>query len=308
MASKTENFQLVTYSTSTGPRAGIVAAGFVYDAIDLVGQVGFSSTLEILRNWESAAPLIKTALTRREEQSGHAIDGVQLLAPILSPPAVFCAGANYADHVARMVTKLGLANFPNPKSIGSKPYHFLKASRCCVGPDAEVEAPSRDLDWEVELVAVIGRPARRVKASEALSYVAGYTVGNDLSARDLARRPEIPSSLPFSFSWLDAKGFEDAAPIGPWIVPAEDVGDPLNLGMKTWVNGELKQDSSTSQMIFTVQEQIAYLSEQITLQPGDIIFTGTPAGAGAETGEFMKPGDTVTVWVEKIGYLTTKIV
>ncbi|RKE38573.1 2-keto-4-pentenoate hydratase/2-oxohepta-3-ene-1,7-dioic acid hydratase in catechol pathway [Paraburkholderia sp. BL23I1N1] len=303
-----ESFRLVTYSTSGGPRAGIVAADRVYDAADLLWDHGCPTVLELLRNWENVLPALREAVARRESHPSSALEGVQLLAPILYPPAVFCAGANYTDHVSRMAAKLGLERFPNPKSVGSKPFHFLKASRCCVGPGAEVRAPSRDVDWEVELVAVIGKPARHVKVDEALSYVAGYMVGNDLTARDLARRPEIPSSLPFSFSWLDAKSFEDSAPIGPWIVPAEDVGDPLKLDLKTWVNGELKQDSNTSKMIFSVQEQIAYLSEQITLNPGDIIFTGTPAGAGAETGEFMKHGDTVTVWIEKIGQLTTKIV
>lgn len=176
-----------------------------------------------------------------------------------------------------MAQKLGLDKYPHPKEVGTKPYHFLKASRCCIGPGASVHMPSKDLDWEVELVAVIGRSVRHATIAEALSCVAGYMVGNDLSARDLGRRAGIPPSLPFSFSWLDIKSFEDSAPTGPWIVPAKQVGDPQALRMRTWVNGELKQDSSTSRMIFDVPEQIAYLSEQITLRPGDIIFTGTPA-------------------------------
>jgi 2-keto-4-pentenoate hydratase/2-oxohepta-3-ene-1,7-dioic acid hydratase in catechol pathway len=303
-----KSFRLVTYVTEQGPRAGVVIAERVYDAATLLEDESNSTVLEMLRHWPSAEPALRAAVDSCEHHRSKALESVRLLAPILYPSAVFCAGANYADHVARMAAKLGLERYPNPKSAGSKPYHFLKASRCCVGPDAEVPMPSRDLDWECELVAIIGRAARRVTANEALSYVAGYMVGNDLTARDLARRPEVPSSLPFSFSWLDAKSFAGAAPVGPWIVPAEELGNPLNLGIKTWVNGDLKQDSNTSQMIFSVQEQIAYLSEQNTLEPGDIIFTGTPAGAGAETGEFMKPGDTVTVWIENIGQLTTKIV
>ena len=173
-------------------------------------------------------------------------------------------------------------------------------------PDATVTLPraSKSVDWEVELAAVIGRPAKDVGESHALDYVTGYLIANDLSARDLGFREQLPPANPFRTDWLAHKSFDGSCPLGPWIVPASEIGDPQNLGLKLWVNDVLKQDSNTGKMIFTLAEQIAQLSSRITLYPGDVILTGTPAGVGAGRGEFLKPGDVVKLWIEKIGTLT----
>src|SRR5262249_21657175 len=151
------------------------------------------------------------------------------------------------------------------------------------------------MDWEAELTAVIGRPAKNVTLDKALSCVAGYTIANDLSARDVFRRPHVSDTSPFKFDWLSQKVFDGACPLGPWIVPADDVPDPQTLGMKLWVNDVIKQDSNTSGMIFTLAEQIAHLSSRVTLYPGDLILTGTPAGVGMARKEFLKTGDVVRV-------------
>jgi 2-keto-4-pentenoate hydratase/2-oxohepta-3-ene-1,7-dioic acid hydratase in catechol pathway len=152
------------------------------------------------------------------------------------------------------------------------------------------------------------RPAaKNVSIERALDYVAGYTIANDLSARDMGRRPHISDGSPFKADWLSHKSFDGSCPMGPWIVPASEVGDPHNLGMKLWVNDVIKQDSNSGQMIFNTNEQIAQLSSRITLHPGDIIMTGTPAGVGAARKEFLKAGDTVKLWIEKIGTLTNKM-
>jgi 2-keto-4-pentenoate hydratase/2-oxohepta-3-ene-1,7-dioic acid hydratase in catechol pathway len=150
---------------------------------------------------------------------------------------------------------------------------------------------------------VIGRTARDVPVDKALGCVAGYTVANDLSARDFTKRPHVADGSPFKYDWLAQKNFDASCPIGPWIVPAKAIRDPQNLGITLSVNGVLKQDSNTSQMIFTLAEQIAHLSTRLTLHPGDIVLTGTPAGVGLARGEFLKPGDEVTVWIEKVGTL-----
>jgi 2-keto-4-pentenoate hydratase/2-oxohepta-3-ene-1,7-dioic acid hydratase in catechol pathway len=160
------------------------------------------------------------------------------------------------------------------------------------------------VDWEAELTAVIGRPARNVPVETALTYVAGYTVANDLSARDLTKRTPVPDSSPFKFDWLGQKNFDDACPLGPWIVPAEDISDPQNLAIKLWVNETIKQDSHTAKMIFSLAEQIAHISSRLTLHPGDLILTGTPSGVGLARKEFLKAGDVVRVWVEGVGTLT----
>jgi 2-keto-4-pentenoate hydratase/2-oxohepta-3-ene-1,7-dioic acid hydratase in catechol pathway len=199
-----------------------------------------------------------------------------------------------------------IAPEPDPKSVGLKPWHFIKASRTLADPGKTVALPtySKMVDWEAELTAVIGRPARNVSVATALNYVAGYTVANDLSARDLTKRAPVPDSSPFKFDWLGQKNFDDACPLGPWIVPAEDISDPQNLAIKLWVNETIKQDSHTTKMIFSLAEQIAHISSRLTLHPGDLILTGTPSGVGLARKEFLKAGDVVRVWVEGVGTLT----
>jgi 2-keto-4-pentenoate hydratase/2-oxohepta-3-ene-1,7-dioic acid hydratase in catechol pathway len=158
------------------------------------------------------------------------------------------------------------------------------------------------------MAAFIGRPAKNVPVKSALDYVAGYTVANDLSARDFTLRPNVSESSPFRYDWIGQKSFDGACPLGPWIVPAKEIPDPQRLGIKLWVNDVLKQDSHTSKMIFSLAEQIAHLSTRLTLHPGDLILTGTPVGVGLARKEFLKSGDVVRVWVEQVGTLTNTLV
>jgi 2-keto-4-pentenoate hydratase/2-oxohepta-3-ene-1,7-dioic acid hydratase in catechol pathway len=187
----------------------------------------------------------------------------------------------------------------------------VKSSRSAVvGPEARVKLPvySQMVDWEVELAAVIGRVARDVSVEKALDYVAGYTIADDLSARDVMRRDKNPATSPFHYDWLSQKCFDGACPLGPWIVPASDIPDPQNLALKLWVNDKVMQDSHTGKMIFSTAEQIAMLSSRVTLYPGDLILTGTPAGVGMPRRTFLKAGDTVKLWIEGIGELTHTMV
>jgi 2-keto-4-pentenoate hydratase/2-oxohepta-3-ene-1,7-dioic acid hydratase in catechol pathway len=178
-----------------------------------------------------------------------------------------------------------------------------------VGPDTEVSMSGiTKLDWELELAVVIGIKARNLSVADALSCVAGYTVANDLSARDRVTRAKLPPATPFFFDFLSQKCFDGSCPLGPWITPASVIPDPSKLGMKAWVNDELMQDSHTSRMIFDTAEQIAALSASRTLYPGDVILTGTPAGVGMGRGFFLKPGDKIRMWIEEIGELRHGIV
>ena len=228
---------------------------------------------------------------------------------MLWPSAIYCAGANYTDHMMEMAKLQGIPPAPDPHEVGLKPWHFIKASRSVTGDKATVKLPtsSKAIDWEAELGAVIGKTAKNVPLAKALDYVAGYTVANELSARDLGKRNQLPDSSPFKWDWVGQKCFDDACPIGPGIVPASDIKDPQKLGIKLWVNDVIKQDSNTTDMIFTLAEQIEQLSSRITLYPGDIVLTGTPAGVGAARREFLKPGDVTKVWVENVGTLTNKM-
>jgi len=237
------------------------------------------------------------------------LSSVRLLAPILYPGTVFCAGANYRDHVAEMSKALNLPPERDPHELGLKPWHFIKASAPCVrGPGSRIALPaySKKVDWEAEIAVVIGRECRNVSVDQALQHVAGLTIVNDLSARDHLRRDGVAADSPFRFDWVSQKSFDGALPLGPWICPFDEIEDHRNLRIRLWVNDELMQDSSSSNLIFSVAEQIAHLSTRLTLMPGDVIATGTPAGCGAARGRFLKPGDRVRIWVESIGELTNE--
>lgn len=299
---------LATYQSKRGPRAALVIGDALHDLADLAGRDDLSSVLSVLSRWDDNRAVLADLAASAHPADGMPLASATLLCPILHPPAVFCAGANFPDHVANMATANNLPIPESPKVKGIPPFHFLKASRCCVGTGAEVAAPSHAFDYEVELVVVIGREGRNVAVEDALDHVAGYMVGNDLSARDLGFRRQLPRDDVFFHSWFAHKSFDRSAPVGPWLTPADQLPGWPELRMQTRVNGELRQDGLCAPMWYTVEEQIAYLSTIVTLMPGDVIFTGTPGGAGAETGRFLKAGDTVEVSIEGIGKVVTPIV
>lgn len=221
----------------------------------------------------------------------------QLCAPF-RPCRIFCAASNYVDHADEMGTVLAA-------KAESKPYMFLKLQNCVIGPDEAVPMPpeTRQLDWEVELAAVIGRRARHVPVDEALSHVAAYTVVNDVTARDLNVRDDYP----FKFDWFQGKCHDGFAPFGPWLVPSSHLPDPQKVRMQLSVNGEIMQDGSAEEMIWKVNEQIAYLSTIVTLEPGDVVATGTPTGVGMGRGIFLKSGDVMAASIDVIGTLTNRV-
>jgi 2-keto-4-pentenoate hydratase/2-oxohepta-3-ene-1,7-dioic acid hydratase in catechol pathway len=310
--SKTAGYKLATYQSADGPRAGLVVDDVVLDAAKLTGKAAYASVIGILEDWKAAAAALKATVAKarqRGSRGGRPLKAARLLAPVLWPSAIYCAGANYADHVAEMNKAHGRPPEPDPHTLGLQSWHFIKASRSLANPGATVKISdySTKMDWEVELAAVIGRKAKHVPQEKALAYVAGYTVANDLSARDRGRRPHVADTSPFKADWVSHKSFDGSCPLGPWIVPASDIADPQNLGLKLWVNDVLKQDSNTGQMIFNLAEQIAHLSARLTLHPGDLILTGTPAGVGMGRGEFLKAGDVVKIWIEGIGSISNKM-
>jgi 2-keto-4-pentenoate hydratase/2-oxohepta-3-ene-1,7-dioic acid hydratase in catechol pathway len=308
---KLAGYKIATYRSSEGPRAGLVIGEEVFDAAKLTGKPAYATVIGILEDWKSAESTLKKAAAGAAKSRGkrQPLAKTKLLAPVRFPSAIYCAGANYADHAAAMAAREGNPPPPDPHEQGLKPWHFLKASRTITDPGATVKMSgyAKAMDWEIELAAVIGRPAKDVSKDKALSHVAGYMVSNDLSARDRGRRPNVSETSFFKMDWTKHKTFEGSCPIGPWIVPASDIGDPQNLGLKLWVNGELKQDSNTGKMLFTLAEQIEQLSINMTLHPGDLILTGTPSGTGAESGTFLKAGDVVKLWIEKIGEVENRM-
>jgi len=307
----TTHCKLVTFETAQGPRAGAAYDGAIFDLAELTGKPLYATMLGVLDDWVRAEPIIDTAVAKIGSGStpGVPLANVRLLAPVLYPPTIFCAGANYSDHMSEMARVFNLQSEPDPRKAGLMPWHFIKASRSVVPTDTVIPLPANTkmLDWEAELAAFIGRAAKNVPVERAHDYVAGYTVANDLSARDFTVRPNVPESSPFRYDWISQKSFDGACPVGPWIVPAKQIPDPQRLGIKLWVNGVLKQDSHTSKMIFSLAEQIAYLSTRLTLHPGDLILTGTPAGVGLASKEFLKSGDVVRLWIEQVGTLSNSL-
>lgn len=309
------NYKILTYRTKDEEsRAGILVNNRVYHVASLPGLARYPNVIDILNDWAIAEKLLQDAADSigTSAIAGLPLDELDLLAPVPNPSAIYCCGANYTDHINEMRPMLKdlPTDIAERELVGDEPWFLVSTVRgSLVGPGATVQKPRRSqrLDWEIELAVVIGTTARGVPVERALEHVAGYTICNDLSARDLSIRSEVHDAIPFRVDWTEHKCFDGSLPCGPWITPASQISDPQQLGLKLWVNDQLMQDSNTSQMVFSVQQQIAKLSANRTLYPGDIILTGTPAGVGAGRGTFLESGDTVRMAIEGIGELQHSI-
>jgi len=250
------------------------------------------NTLDFITAGESAISVAKAYLSKVPPSISR--DDIELAAPITKMDKVLCIGMNYKDHCEEQ-------GAPLPK----EPLVFNKFPSCVVGPNSDLPKPeiTDQLDWEVELCIVMGSKAKEVTKEEAMNYVYGFTTAHDVSARDWQLKRN-------GGQWLLGKAMEAFAPIGPAVVSKDEIGDPNNLKLSCKVNGEIKQDSNTSQFVFNVSEVISWVTKFMTLLPGDIILTGTPPGVGAfmKPPQFLKVGDVVECAVEKIGKVTNKVV
>ncbi len=278
--------KLVTFDEGEGPLTGVVEGDTILPLRDTVEM------LELIRRgagWAPAGPALP-------------LHSVRLLAPIVPKRNVFCVGWNYAEHFAE-----GKA-FRGPNATQEIPEHpalFSKNPFAIVGHDAAIRHPapiSDELDYEVELAVVIGTEGCDIAEATALDHVFGYTIGNDVSVRDVQRSWH-------GSQWFKGKNFDTHLPLGPWIVTKDEIPDPQALRITTRVNGVTKQDSNTKNMVFSVKRIIAEISAGLTLYPGDVIITGTPEGVGMgrTPPEWLKPGDVVEVEIEKIGTLRNRI-
>ncbi|MGQ9530818.1 MAG: fumarylacetoacetate hydrolase family protein [Candidatus Bathycorpusculaceae bacterium] len=242
---------------------------------------------------KKAEKLIENADESDIRHSSSLVNETILLAPITFPPKIICLGLNYKDHAAEQ-------NAPIP----DEPIIFLKPHTTVIGPNEKIVKPSfvNQLDYEAELAIVMGRRAKNVTVSEAKSYIFGYTIMNDVSARDIQFKDK---------QWTRGKSFDTFAPTGPCITTINQLEDTSNLAICTWVNEELRQNSTTKNMVFNVEEIIRHLSRVMTLEPCDIIATGTPAGVGfamKPKPKFLQAGDIVRIKIEKIGVLENMVV
>jgi len=282
--------KLATLKTDLGPRVvGVALDGRFVDLCEV--DVKLPTTMrEILAAPEGLVAAAHALAVGMEK--GPFVTG-QLAAPVGNPGKVFCIGLNYRDHAIE-------TNSPIP----SEPVVFSKFSQAVVGPEDAVILPkvAHEVDYEAELVVVIGKQGKNIYKENAFSHVAGYTCGNDISARDWQKgRP--------GGQWLLGKTPDTFAPTGPYLVTADEV-DPHNLRIGLRLNGETLQNSTTKELIFGIDEVIAHLSQLITLQPGDLIFTGTPPGVGAARNPqiYLKPGDRMEVEIEDVGILVNPVI
>ncbi len=284
--------RLATIQTSAGPRAAVLA-GTHYVDVNASDKTLPASVRQIL---EGGPALWKKTQQAAAGSGAVKLEAgkVKLLAPILDPPKIICLGLNYRDHAAE-----------SGAAIPKEPILFSKYATAIIGPEQPIVLPpvSSEVDYEAELVIVVGKRGKNLKAATAMEHVAGYTVGHDVSARDWQLKKD-------GKQWMVGKTFDTFAPIGPHIVTADEAPDPHKLAIRLRLNGQTMQDSNTSQMIFGVAETLAYLSQVFTLEPGDLIFTGTPPGVGfaRKPPVYLKGGDVVEVEIEGLGVLRNPVV
>jgi 2-keto-4-pentenoate hydratase/2-oxohepta-3-ene-1,7-dioic acid hydratase in catechol pathway len=262
-----------------------------------VGLAGMRGAIDLFADWDRSLAALDTA-TGQLQDADLVPEGPRL-SPLLYPGKILCAGANYFDHLAEM-------GMPGAKKADQRLFFFMKPPRnAVVGEGDTVHMPigTAAFDWEIELAAVIGKRARNVPVETAMDHVAGYTVAIDFSARDHNRAPETFYKL----DWVAGKANDSCCPLGPRMVPARAIGNPQDIGLKLSVNGQTKQDGRSTDMIFSIAEQISIASRIMTLDPGDVLLTGTPAGVGAPKGTFLAVGDRVDAQIEGIGRLSVRI-
>ncbi len=287
--------KLLQFQGGDGLRLGVKTDAGVIDVAAAGQALGLDTPGSLIEVIEVGQPAIDAlqgvidAAVGAESGASWTLDemGLQYGPAVADPGKIVCVGLNYRRHAAE-------TNMPVPET----PVLFSKFGNSIAAYGDSVSLPpvAIEYDYEVELGIVIGKPARNVSQEDALDYVLGYVTANDISVRDLQTRTS---------QWLLGKTLDNFLPVGPYLVTADEVGDPQLLGIKTWVNGDIRQNSNTGDMIFTVVEIISYISRYFTLEPGDLIVTGTPEGVamGREDKPWLKPGDEVVVEVEKLGSL-----
>jgi 2,4-didehydro-3-deoxy-L-rhamnonate hydrolase len=294
------DFFVASVEDGDGATSAVVRDGAVYIV------PGRPSVGDLLRDWDAQVKRLGEDLDGGRLQEPVALEAVKLLTPVADPPNLYLVGGNYADH-AREMQKLG-PDVPVPRAVEG-PFVFLKPKLALSGPGDPIIMPPgyERLDWEAELAVVIGRRGYKIPAADVRSYVAGYTVANDVSVRDAFRRSS-DLDPPLRWDWFLHKGWAGSCPVGPWLVPASSSFDPDNAPLRLSVNGEFMQDSNTSQMLFSADEIVAFISNVVPLLPGDIIATGTCAGVGMGRGIFLKEGDDVVAEVGGVGELRNDVV
>lgn len=275
--------KLATYEADGRTRTGIVVGDRIIDT----GVAG--TMVDLIKDWDSLKPALET---KAAAGGGVPLAAVKLRAPVERPGKIFAIGLNYVEHVDE-------SNMAKPE----KQVWFTKAQTCVNGPydPIEIAKGATSSDYEVELVAIIGKGGKHIAEGDAQAAVFGYCVGNDVTER---------AAQFLSPQWSFGKSFDTHAPMGPWIVTADELTDPHQLQIRCLVNGEQRQSANTRDMIFNIWQQIAHLSTGMTLEPGDVLFSGTPSGVGAAMNprKFLQPGDVVRCEIDGIGHIEGRMI
>ncbi len=325
----TSPFALATLSSKgSGPFVALVINGRAVGLALVCSRYRGATTLQetaslmdLLQDWSSNFEKLcelaefATGSSGLLEESGFdwANSDIHILPPVLRPSKMLYAAANYGKHVREMRSAgftggdFDTSNDPIDDRTRLEPYCFLKAPSTLAGAHDDIVLPAgmERIDWEVEMALAIGTPGKRIPAERAVEHIAGYMTTNDVSCRDLTWRKDRPT---VRSDWLAGKSFDGFAPMGPLFVPRAFVPDHSNLRLWLTVNGETMQDGNTSDMTFSPDEQIEYVSKMLTLEPGDVFATGTPDGVGQGRGIFLKDGDVVEAEVEGLGRLHNRMV
>jgi 2-keto-4-pentenoate hydratase/2-oxohepta-3-ene-1,7-dioic acid hydratase in catechol pathway len=286
---KTGDHQFIGAVVNNAVVIDLAQAALEHEDFRQYGQA-FLDMRTVLPLLDQVAALLARAPLRSVSQ--YRLSDLETLAPITNPNKIICVGLNYRDHALE-----------SNEALPSEPVIFTKFRTSLTGPDSPIRLPrlSNQVDYEAELAFVIGKSGEQIPEAVAWEYVAGYTAMNDVSARDLQMRGS---------QWTKGKAINTFAPLGPYLVTADEVGDPHQLRIQLELNGKIMQDSHTDQLIFKIPQLVSFLSELFTLEPGDVISTGTPPGVGfvRKPPVFLQPGDQVSVIIEKIGRLTNSVV
>jgi 2,4-diketo-3-deoxy-L-fuconate hydrolase len=307
-------FALGTFAAEDGVRfAALVLGG---QAHELEAHLGPGATVRsLLEDWDEALVALQALADRlASTTAGTPLEHLRPLPPIQPAGQLFLAGANYRQHLVELMTaspermhhrltdeeRLEALTTIDERAREGTPYVFLGLPYAVCGAEDDIVLPSATEhdDWELELAAVIGRRARKVPRERALDVVAGYTICNDITARDRVFRPDLPG---IGTDWLSSKSRPTFFPTGPWIVPAAHVGDPMDLRITLRLNGEIMQDESTADMMFDIARLIEHASSVAELRPGDLLLTGSPAGNGVHYGRFLRPGDVIESEITGLG-------
>jgi 2-keto-4-pentenoate hydratase/2-oxohepta-3-ene-1,7-dioic acid hydratase in catechol pathway len=292
----------VSWSLATYAADGTASLGVLREDGTLVAPADlkrWATAMELLADWPAAEPVLRDL----DITDAPPVEADSLLAPLRWPRKVICAGVNYRRHMREMGGEIPVG--------GWRPFFFLKTpTTSVIGPHDPImvkDTARARYDWEAELAVVIGIEGKDIDAERAVAHVAAYCVANDLTARGYHHRRVVPADA-FAYDWFAAKSMEGSLPLGPGLTPAFLVPDPQDLRLRLWVNGELQQDESTADMVSPVAELVAAASEVVTLEPGDVITTGTPSGVGAGRGRYLRGGDIVRVTIDGLGTLENTVI